>query len=153
MSPTEAAYDRLVTFLADPAGPVTDPAGPVTYGPTGTRTPGPVTIGIADHVGIRSVSVAGRLVVRHVGPVRERLAAAFESEHDDVVLDLSGLDDLDAAGLVALTVPLMACRRRGVRVTVVEPRSPGASRLLTLTGIVPALTAASASVCSSTRTR
>lgn len=138
MSPAEAAYDRLVTFLAEPAG------NPTTRidAPPRPETTDPVAVDSVDRAGVRSVSVSGRLVVRHIAPVRARLATALEIEKGELVLDLSGLDDLDAAGLVSLTVPLMACRRRGVPITVIEPCSPDASRLLTLTGVMPSLTAA-----------
>lgn len=138
MSPTEAAYDRPVTFLAEPAGNSTTR----TETPPHPGTTDPVTVETVDRAGIRSVSVSGRLVVRHIAPVRPRLAAALEVEQGELVLDLSGLDDLDAAGLVSITMPLMACRRRGVPITVIEPCSPDASRLLTLTGVLPSLTAA-----------
>jgi anti-anti-sigma factor len=87
----------------------------------------------------RTVTVGGRLIVRHVGEVRTQLAEALDVDHGHVVVDLTDLEALDTAGLVALTAPLMASRRRGVRVTLVGPRSPEAGRTLTLTGLVPLL--------------
>lgn len=145
MMPTDVADGRFAALLADPTLDVVlrdadpsaeDRAGVDCNGCSATASVAAMSIDQGDR---RTVTVVGRLVVRHVGEVRSQLAEALDVDRGDVVVDLTDLEALDTAGLIALTAPLMASRRRGVRVTLVGPRSPEASRTLTLTGLVPLL--------------
>jgi anti-sigma B factor antagonist len=78
------------------------------------------------------VVVSGRLDGRHAGPARDALHAALSSGSGRVVVDLSGVELLDATGLGVL----VGAHRRAIlagRELVLRGTPPRIARLLTLT--------------------
>lgn len=80
-----------------------------------------------------------RLVVGQAPAVRRIVTEQLERLASDgrVIIDLSDVIDLDAAGLAAVTAPVFAAIRRSQRVTVLPPTSGSAKRFADIVGILP----------------
>lgn len=64
-------------------------------------------------IGDETMRLASHVDVRNVAQVRAALNAVMESADDDVVVDLTGLELIDAAGLGMLTAAHLRCERAG----------------------------------------
>ncbi len=64
------------------------------------------------------VMLEAHLDVRTVAAVRARLNAVLETAVGDVVLDMSGLESIDATGLGMLTAIHLRCERSGSRLVL-----------------------------------
>lgn len=86
-----------------------------------------------------TLTLQGALEVRQAaavrGAVREFLDRADPAR--PVTVDLRGIDALDAAGLAAVTSPVLAACRSGRTVSVVSPIAAEPRRLADLVGILP----------------
>jgi anti-anti-sigma factor len=104
------------------AEPVPLPRGSVPHGPcrTTVREPGLV------------LALAGRLDVSAAADVRLALVDAVTAGSGPLVVDLSGLDALDATGLGVLVGAHRRAQRAG-RVLVLRDVTPAVARLLFLT--------------------
>jgi anti-anti-sigma factor len=83
-------------------------------------------------IGETVVVVSGRLDGRHAGPARDALHAALGSGSGRVVVDLSGVELLDATGLGVLVGAHRRARAQG-RELVLRGTPPRIARLLALT--------------------
>lgn len=93
-----------------------------------------------DHTGATTaLHLRGAVVVRRAAAVRmavrELLDAADPTQH--VVIDLSAVDELDAAGLAAVTSPVLQACRTGRTVSVVPPIAAAPRRLADQVGVLP----------------
>jgi anti-sigma B factor antagonist len=78
------------------------------------------------------VKLGDHLDVRNVGLARETLHGVLEHASGEVVLDLGGLESIDAAGLGMLTALHLRCERLGLRLVLRDcPRE--IRRVLTVT--------------------
>ncbi len=89
--------------------------------------------------GHRRVAVTGQLTVRTCWDLREELSATPAPGTHSLTVDLGKVDHLDAAGLTAVTAPVMQLRRRGLLVSVVLPHDPSARRVAEMAGVAPLL--------------
>lgn len=92
-----------------------------------------------------TVAVGGDLTVANAHEFRGKLDdivddAESTTVRQPIVIDLSGVDRLDAAGLVAVTSAMLEMRRQGRCVSVIEPRQQKAVEFAKLTGVLPKLT-------------
>lgn len=78
------------------------------------------------------LAVVGNLDLRTVGPAREALRELLASYSGDVILDVSELELVDAAGLGVIVAAHRRAMTAGRRL-ILRGVSPGLSRLLTLT--------------------
>lgn len=105
----------------------------VSLSPTDLST-GPDPLGSAT-----TLTLQGALEVRQAaevrGTVREFLDRAAPAR--PVTIDLRGIDALDAAGLAAVTSPVLAACRSGRAVSVVPPIAAQPRRLADLVGVLP----------------
>lgn len=62
--------------------------------------------------------IGPHLDVRNVGLVRTRLNALLDQANTDVILDLAGVDMIDAAGLGMLTAAHLRAERSGHRLVL-----------------------------------
>ncbi|MGB8859833.1 MAG: hypothetical protein WCC60_11290, partial [Ilumatobacteraceae bacterium] len=69
--------------------------------------------------GHRRVSVSGPLTVKYCWELRDALLACPPADCHSLTVDLSEVDELDAAGFAAVTSPMMCLRRRGHVISVV----------------------------------
>jgi anti-anti-sigma factor len=93
-----------------------------------------------DHDGATStLRVRGALNVRQAAAarmaVRELLDACEPARR--VIVDLGGVDELDAAGLAAVTSPVLQACRGGRAVSVLAPLAAGPRHLSDQVGILP----------------
>ena len=93
-----------------------------------------------DHsVAASTMSVHGHLEVRQAAAVRravhEFLDAVNATQH--LVVDLTAVDELDAAGLAAVTSPVLHACRAGRTVSVIPPMAARPRRLADQVGILP----------------
>ena len=101
----------------------------------------PVDLGATiDHSGSApTLRLRGDLEVRQAAAarqmVREFLDAADAAQH--VVVDLTAVDELDAAGLAAVTSPVLHACRAGRVVSVVPPMAARPRRLADQIGVLP----------------
>ena len=79
-----------------------------------------------------SVRLSGRLDVRAAADVRLRLADAVDAGEGELVLDLTGVEAVDATGLGVLVSAHRRAQRAG-RTLVLEDPPPPVDRLLMLT--------------------
>ena len=81
----------------------------------------------------------GDLEVRQAAAVRQAvrdfLDAADAAQH--VVVDLTAVDELDAAGLAAVTSPVLSACRAGRTVSVIPPMAARPRRLADQVGVLP----------------
>lgn len=89
--------------------------------------------------GHRRVAIAGQLTVRTCWELREELSATPAPGTHSLTVDLGEVAHLDAAGLAAVTAPVMQLRRRGLLVSVVLPHDPTARRVAEMSGVAPLL--------------
>lgn len=86
-----------------------------------------------------TLPVHGALEVREAAAVRRAvrdfLDAADPRLH--VVVDLSAVEELDAAGLAAVTSPVLAACRAGRAVSVIPPMAARPRRVADQIGILP----------------
>jgi anti-anti-sigma regulatory factor len=85
------------------------------------------------------VRVHGELSVRTAAALRRDLHTWSAGPLSELHVDLSGVSVLDAAGLVAVSAPLMAARRLGIATAVTPPVAGQALELANRTGILPLL--------------
>jgi anti-anti-sigma regulatory factor len=85
------------------------------------------------------VRVGGELSVRTAAALRRDLHAWSAGALTELHVDLSDVTVLDAAGLVAVSAPLMAARRFGIATAVTPPVADGALELANRSGILPLL--------------
>ena len=71
-----------------------------------------------------TVHLSGVLDVRSVAVVRDALEATFDTAAGDVVLDVTGLDGVDAAGLGVLVATHRKAHRGGRRLVLRGARAP-----------------------------
>ena len=83
----------------------------------------------------RTLHLVGTLDVRSVAVAREALDAALRDGDGDLVLDVSGLDALDAAGLGVVVATHRKAVRRGRRL-VLRGASPALLRTLAVTRLL-----------------
>jgi len=101
----------------------------------------PTNFGITtDHIGsATTLRFHGALEVRHAAAarvaVREFLDNAEPALH--AVVDLSAVDELDTAGLAAVTSPVLNASRAGRTVSVVAPMAATPRRLADQVGVLP----------------
>jgi ABC-type transporter Mla MlaB component len=90
-------------------------------------------------VGPSTLRLHGGLEVRQAAAarwaVRDFLDAADPELH--VIVDLSGVDELDAAGLAAVTSPVLAACRGGRAVSVIPPMAARPRRVADQIGVLP----------------
>jgi ABC-type transporter Mla MlaB component len=90
-------------------------------------------------VGASTLRLHGDLEVRQAAAarraVRDFLDAADPGLH--VVVDLSGVEELDAAGLAAVTSPVLAACRGGRAVSVIPPMAARPRRVADQIGVLP----------------
>jgi anti-anti-sigma factor len=77
------------------------------------------------------LTVSGSIDVRSVSAVREALAGLLERRAGDVVLDLSGVDVMDATGLGMIVAAHRRALRSGRRL-VLRGVEPGLARLFAI---------------------
>ncbi len=85
------------------------------------------------------IRFGGRLTVHTAATARGAVALLTDAEATDILVDLDAVTDLDAAGVIAVTAPSMACRRAGKRVSVLGPSSPAARAAADRIGVLPLL--------------
>lgn len=90
-------------------------------------------------VGSPTLRLQGGLEVRQAAAarreVRDFLDAAHPAQH--VVVDLSAVEELDAAGLAAVTSPVLAACRAGRAVSVIPPMAARPRRVADQIGVLP----------------
>mgnify|MGYP001826875010 FL=1 len=104
-----------------------------------TLSPSDIVV-TADRLGFTStLRLRGALEVRQAATaraaVREFLDNADPAVH--AVVDLTDVDELDAAGLAAVTSPLLTACRAGRAVSVVPPMAARPRRLADQVGVLP----------------
>lgn len=77
-------------------------SSPATDGKTTTGLVWPLTVERSDHEGVAVFVVSGRLGTLSSGELIETLAGAVAAGEHRIVVDLSGVDYLSSAGLLAL---------------------------------------------------
>ena len=86
-----------------------------------------------------TLRVRGALNVRQAATartaVRDLLASSEPARR--VIVDLGGIDELDAAGLAAVTSPMLQACRAGRAVSVLAPLAAGPRHLADQVGILP----------------
>ncbi|MEN9644020.1 MAG: hypothetical protein RL238_689 [Actinomycetota bacterium] len=109
-----------------------------------TATISELGVHTTDHAdGSVSVVVTGSLTVLTAAQLRRRLHATAEQQPATIHVDLTDLNSLDAAGIVAVTAPLLKARRNGVRAEVSLPVRPSARDFADQAGVLPLLNALS----------
>lgn len=93
-----------------------------------------------DHVGATTaLRLRGAVVVRQAAAVRRAvrdfLDAADPAQH--AIIDMSAVEELDAAGLAAVTSPVLHSCRAGRMVSVVPPMAAAPRRLADQIGVLP----------------
>ena len=83
------------------------------------------------------VMIAGELSVRTAARARALLTDALRSGQSQVIVDVDAVETLDAAGLVAVTAPVMGARRQGYSVGITQPILPEPRRFSRLVGVLP----------------
>lgn len=80
-----------------------------------------------------------RLVVGRAAAARRLVTDELDRlpTHRSAIIDLGEVDELDAAGLAAVTAPSFAALRRGCRVAVLPPTSGPARRFAETVGVLP----------------
>ena len=93
------------------------------------------TVTLASHPERLEVSIDGEVDIANGASIRELLASHLDTAHDDVVVDLSGLDYIDSAGLNVLLDlrSRLATHRR--RLHLLAPPGSAARRILILSGL------------------
>lgn len=89
--------------------------------------------------GRTSVRLAGELTVRTAATARDLLRPLPLRSPAVLHLDLEQLTQLDAAGLIAVTAPALACRRGGSRIEVDGPVGPDVRRAAERIGVLDLL--------------
>ena len=86
-----------------------------------------------------TATVGGRLTVADALEVRRSVTEALATLPlgGRGIVDLSGISELDAAGLAAVTAPVFAHRRRGCRIAVLPPEAPEPRRFAGIVGVLP----------------
>jgi anti-sigma B factor antagonist len=84
------------------------------------------------------VKLEPHLDVRNVGPARHALDDALEGATGDVVVDMSDVESIDAAGLGMITAMHLRCERSGLRL-VLTNCSPEIRRVLAVTRLTRVL--------------
>lgn len=79
-----------------------------------------------------TVILAGRFDVRSTGQVREVLYQQINQSRDDVIVDLSGLESIDATALKVLAAATRVMERSG-RHLILRGCTPGLRRIIALT--------------------
>lgn len=79
-----------------------------------------------------TVVLSGRFDVRSTFQVREVLYARINSSSEDVIVDLSGLESIDATALKVLAAATRVMEREG-RHLILRGCSPGLRRIIALT--------------------
>lgn len=87
------------------------------------------------------VRVLGELTVRTSSELHRELRGYLAARPGGIHVDLSAVTDIDAAGLMAVSAPLLAARRAGVEIDVTEPAAAEPRAMAELTGILPLLAA------------
>jgi anti-anti-sigma regulatory factor len=96
--------------------------------------------GTIDHTGaIITFHLRGAVVVRRAAAVRQAVSELLETADpgQQVVIDLTAVDELDAAGLAAVTSPVLRACRTGRTVSVVPPIAAAPLRLADQVGVLP----------------
>ncbi len=98
------------------------------------------TVTLASHPERLEVSIDGEVDIANGASIRELLASHLDTAHDDVVVDLSGLDYIDSAGLNVLLDlrSRLATHRRRLhrrRLHLLAPPGSAARRILILSGL------------------
>jgi anti-anti-sigma regulatory factor len=91
--------------------------------------------------GTTEVGVFGALTVLAAPAFRRRLTAAAGDRPTMLHVDLSQVTDLDAAGIVAVTAPLLSARRRGIPSRITLPVANAAREFADQAGVLPLLNA------------
>jgi len=90
-------------------------------------------------VGASTLRLHGGLEVRQAAATRRAvldfLDAADPGQH--VVVDLSAVEELDAAGLAAITSPVLTACRAGRAVSVIPPMAARPRRVADQIGVLP----------------
>jgi anti-anti-sigma factor len=86
-----------------------------------------------------TLRVHGALEVRHAASMRRSVREVLDDADPvlRVVVDLTAVDALDAAGLAAVTSPVLAARRAGRVVSIVPPMASAPRQLADRVGILP----------------
>jgi anti-anti-sigma factor len=86
-----------------------------------------------------TLRLRGPLNVRQAAAARVAVCDLLDSAEpaQRVIVDLGGVDELDAAGLAAVTSPVLAACRTGRVVSVLAPMAAGPRRLADQVGILP----------------
>ena len=88
----------------------------------------------------RTVAVlSGEIVVRTAPEVRRALHMIIDSSPSSIVFDLSGVSEIDVAGLAAITAAAVRARRASIEFTIVPPTAPAPRQLVARVGVVPIL--------------
>ena len=101
--------------------------------------PAAITIEI-DHGGpATTLRFRGTLNVRHAAAARIAVCDLLDRVEPArrVIVDLGGVDELDAAGLAAVTSPVLRACRTGRAVSVLAPMAAGPRRVADQVGILP----------------
>ena len=83
--------------------------------------------------------IGGQLEVRTAGELRRMLEVLIEAQPSSIVLELDAVTSIDAAGLIAVTAPVMKARRASIEVRIVAPDSPRARSFVDRVGVLPIL--------------
>jgi ABC-type transporter Mla MlaB component len=98
-----------------------------------------MTVDTLSAIGASTLRLRGGLEVREAAAarraVREFLDAADPAQH--LVVDLSSVEELDAAGLAAVTSPVLAACRAGRAISVVPPMAARPRRVADQVGVLP----------------
>lgn len=96
---------------------------------------------VAQHEHATVVTLTGELDAHTAGRLRTLMAEQLLAGPGNLVLDLSGLEFVDSAGLAALIAADKGTRRAGMHLVLAAP-GPSVRKVLSLTGIDAVLSTA-----------
>ncbi len=79
-----------------------------------------------------TVALTGRFDVRSTGVVREVLYQHIDASREDIIVDLSGVESIDATALKVLAAATRVMEREG-RHLILRGANPGLRRIIALT--------------------
>jgi anti-sigma B factor antagonist len=85
--------------------------------------------------GRRVIRLSGELDVAAVPQLEAVIETLCESEPDEVIVDLRGLEFIDSAGLAALLRGQHVCDRHGCRYALIRGERPAVVRLFEIAGL------------------